>query len=309
MSGGGERVSLRSKYAYNAKHADELSFPADADMFLVEKRENGWWKGDYNGNVGLFPYNYVDVIPSAAAANAVPSPRTGSSGDPALKKAVPTFTDGKERAIALDDYTAKDSQQLDFKKDDIIIIVQKFPTGWWKGDIGGRQGVFPQKTVKLLADLKDEEKGKKHKRGRSGTSRDGGSRKRASSKSRTNTNSGTSSPALAPPPGEDAAGSTESSFDGSNDDENSSEEQSAFGFGSAVVRFCSLSVGFISTFWSLRGTSNHTISPDESVSSLRIFPVGPSLHSFVVASPFSGGLVFGSSFQTPVVCVTFGFGF
>jgi hypothetical protein len=131
MSVGGERIALRSKYAYAAKHGDELSFPADADMFLVEKRENGWWKGEYNGVSGLFPYNYVDVVPSAAAAAAVPTPRP-SQPDQKKLASIPSFSDGKERAIALDDYQAKDSQQLDFKKDEVIIIVQKFPTGWWK---------------------------------------------------------------------------------------------------------------------------------------------------------------------------------
>eukprot|EP01122_Echinamoeba_exundans_P010740 TRINITY_DN4077_c0_g1_i1.p1 TRINITY_DN4077_c0_g1~~TRINITY_DN4077_c0_g1_i1.p1 ORF type:complete len:944 (+),score=200.29 TRINITY_DN4077_c0_g1_i1:66-2897(+) len=231
MSVGGERIALRSKYAYAAKHGDELSFPADADMFLVEKRENGWWKGEYNGVSGLFPYNYVDVVPSAAAAAAVPTPRP-SQPDQKKLASIPSFNDGKERAIALDDYQAKDSQQLDFKKDEIIIIVQKFPTGWWKGEnSSGRQGVFPQKTVKLLSDLKDEqEKGKKHKRGRSQTNRNEGSRKRSSSKSH---NASPTSPRLVPPPGSGAedAGSTESSVDASMDDDQSSEEQTSFGMG------------------------------------------------------------------------------
>lgn len=236
MSVGGERILLRSKYAYNAKHGDELTFPADAELYLLEKRENGWWRGEYNGISGLFPYNYVDVISTPAAPLAVTSPRLSDE----RKKSLPTFNDGKERAIALEDYSAKDSQQLDFKKDDIIVIVQKFPTGWWKGEVQGRQGVFPQKTVKLLSDQKDEDKSKKHRRARS---KESGGRKRASSKSRSNNSTGSNGPQLAPPPGDDTAGSTESSFDGSGDDGNSDDEQTAFGLG-AVRLFGSFSCPF-----------------------------------------------------------------
>jgi hypothetical protein len=58
--------------------------------------------------------------------------------------------DGKERAIAIVDHQPKGASQLEFKKDDIIVVLEKFPTGWWKGEVNGRVGVFPKNTVQLL---------------------------------------------------------------------------------------------------------------------------------------------------------------
>ena len=149
------------------------------------------------------------------------------AGDPAKPK-ISVPDDGKERVIALEDYVAKDSQQLDFKKDDIIVVIQKFPTGWWKGEFQGRQGVFPQKTVRLLNDSKDD-KNKKHRRGRSQTNKDPTNKKRRAE-------SKTGTPPLTVPPtnGEDGTGSlsAESSFDGSQDDDDSDPSASA------SVRLC-----------------------------------------------------------------------
>jgi hypothetical protein len=58
--------------------------------------------------------------------------------------------DGKERAIALVDHQPKGASQLEFKKDDIIVVLDKFPTGWWKGEVNGKVGIFPKNTVRLL---------------------------------------------------------------------------------------------------------------------------------------------------------------
>ena len=66
---------LRAKFAYTAKHSDELSFEQGSEIVLLEKKENGWWRGDFQGAVGLFPYNYVEVLESTGVQA---SPRGGT---------------------------------------------------------------------------------------------------------------------------------------------------------------------------------------------------------------------------------------
>jgi hypothetical protein len=50
-------------------------------------------------------------------------------------------------ARALYPYTAVESTDLSFMEGDLIIIVEKEPTGWWKGSLNGLTGVFPSNYV------------------------------------------------------------------------------------------------------------------------------------------------------------------
>jgi len=46
-------------------------------------------------------------------------------------------------ALAKYDYQATDTNELSFKANDLIAILQKDPSGWWRGQIGNTVGVFP----------------------------------------------------------------------------------------------------------------------------------------------------------------------
>ena len=47
------------KYNYKSQQADELSLSKGSRIFVLEKSDDGWWKGDLDGQVGWFPSNYV----------------------------------------------------------------------------------------------------------------------------------------------------------------------------------------------------------------------------------------------------------
>nr|CAC38778.1 cortactin [Suberites domuncula]CAC80140.1 cortactin [Suberites domuncula] len=55
---------LRAKavYDYQATGEDEISFDPDDIIENIEQVDEGWWIGDFNGNRGLFPANYVELI-------------------------------------------------------------------------------------------------------------------------------------------------------------------------------------------------------------------------------------------------------
>ncbi|KJE97959.1 hypothetical protein, variant [Capsaspora owczarzaki ATCC 30864] len=48
-----------AKFSYVAQNADELTLKENDVVIVKSKKEDGWWEGELNGRVGLFPANYV----------------------------------------------------------------------------------------------------------------------------------------------------------------------------------------------------------------------------------------------------------
>ncbi|XP_059183035.1 SH3 domain-containing kinase-binding protein 1 [Centropristis striata] len=67
---------------------------------------------------------------------------------------------GRELCKVLFPYEAQNEDELSLKEGEIINIITKecADAGWWKGEIGGRQGVFPDNFVKLLEVEKERPK-------------------------------------------------------------------------------------------------------------------------------------------------------
>jgi len=64
----------RALYDFDAENPDELTFKT-GDVITVQEKNGEWWKGEFNGNSGLFPANYVEMI-------AAPPPQAASRGGP-----------------------------------------------------------------------------------------------------------------------------------------------------------------------------------------------------------------------------------
>ena len=50
-------------FSYTAQKADELTFFKGSVINVVSK-EGEWWKGEMNGQTGMFPSNYVQPLSS-----------------------------------------------------------------------------------------------------------------------------------------------------------------------------------------------------------------------------------------------------
>lgn len=59
------KVLCLVKYAYKAQNEDELSLKEGDLVTLLSKdgQDPGWWKGELNGVTGVFPDNFVTVLP------------------------------------------------------------------------------------------------------------------------------------------------------------------------------------------------------------------------------------------------------
>jgi len=55
----------KSLYEYSSSQPGfgyELEFKKGDIIFILKEDDNGWWTGDANGMVGIFPYNYVELL-------------------------------------------------------------------------------------------------------------------------------------------------------------------------------------------------------------------------------------------------------
>lgn len=53
------------EFAYSPQNEDELELNVGEIITIVSKdaQDVGWWKGEINGRVGVFPDNFVKMLP------------------------------------------------------------------------------------------------------------------------------------------------------------------------------------------------------------------------------------------------------
>lgn len=65
---GDVREQARVVYAYKQTNPDELTIEVGDIINVIDKNieDVGWWKGELNGKIGVFPDNFVELIPVAS---------------------------------------------------------------------------------------------------------------------------------------------------------------------------------------------------------------------------------------------------
>lgn len=175
-------------YSYRENKPDELSLAVGDVIEIFEEVEEGWWRGKLNGKVGVFPSNFVEPIESVSPTSANRRSSTGAAGKPtlldgssltktnSLNKSRTSLSSSREdldqptsqqllhdapslppkpvRELCrvLFAYAPANDDELKLGEGDIITILSKdLPDkGWWKGELRGRVGVFPDNFVVLL---------------------------------------------------------------------------------------------------------------------------------------------------------------
>eukprot|EP00049_Salpingoeca_infusionum_P017998 m.355320 g.355320 ORF g.355320 m.355320 type:complete len:503 (-) comp17220_c0_seq1:148-1656(-) len=89
-------------HAYEPQEEDELKLTPGDIITIIEKEDDGWWRGECNGKTGVFPDNFVEEI----KAGAPPKPASASLSVPDEPRTRTTSLSWKKREEA-----AKEAQE------------------------------------------------------------------------------------------------------------------------------------------------------------------------------------------------------
>ncbi|XP_041968358.1 cytoplasmic protein NCK1 [Aricia agestis] len=127
------------KYNYQAQQPDELSLTKGTRILILEKSNDGWWRGQYQGHTGWFPSNY-----------------TSEEGDG--EDTVHTYAMAEnvlDIVVALYSFTSNNEQELSFEKGDRLEIIERPPSDpeWYRArDCRGHVGLVPRNYLQELAE-------------------------------------------------------------------------------------------------------------------------------------------------------------
>lgn len=125
------------KYNYKSQQTDELSLEKGAKISVLEKSDDGWWKGELDGTIGWFPSNYVVEQPlndlTSANNNNINSPvkPLQYKDKPAIapidshpsQASIQTSANTNESATPLKSHDGNNHQPLDTTNEVLFVVV------------------------------------------------------------------------------------------------------------------------------------------------------------------------------------------
>ncbi|NXU29914.1 DNMBP protein, partial [Thalassarche chlororhynchos] len=136
----------------SAQLEEELDFREGDVINIVGVPEPGWFEGELRGRRGIFPEGFVEMLtPLRAPGNSVDPEPTGTRDTngtvemPHKEEEEPGSTYG----VALYQFQALESKELDFDVGDRIRIIGILEDGWLEGELKGKHGIFPHRFVRL----------------------------------------------------------------------------------------------------------------------------------------------------------------
>ncbi|XP_039276684.1 CD2-associated protein isoform X2 [Nilaparvata lugens] len=168
-------------FSYHPENSDELKLKVNDIIEILDEVEEGWWKGKLRDEVGVFPSNFVSEVsdekleseseptemkkskptqveslkPNETATNHKDASLSSSrSTSVSTDSEVPLLPPKpvKEMCKVIFPYKAANDDELTLKEGEIITILSKEvqDKGWWKGELNGHIGMFPDNFVQLL---------------------------------------------------------------------------------------------------------------------------------------------------------------
>ena len=111
-----------------------MNFKQGDIITVLQKDPSGWWQGELNGKIGVFPS--VDWVEELS-----------ENGTPVVAAVAPA---AKNQCRALYDYTAENEYELSIYQGDIITI-DRDEEGWFCGtNQRGQYGRYPSNYVQIL---------------------------------------------------------------------------------------------------------------------------------------------------------------
>ncbi|XP_061492326.1 dynamin-binding protein isoform X2 [Rhineura floridana] len=149
----------RALMGLSAQLEEELDFREGDTITIVGIPEPGWFEGELGGHRGIFPEGFVELLGPLKAKNNPEEPASleihsmNGVKDQYSQSEEKAWSDGEELpgpyGIALYQFQAMESAELDFEVGDRIRILGVLEDGWLEGNLRGRRGIFPHRFVRL----------------------------------------------------------------------------------------------------------------------------------------------------------------
>jgi len=137
----------KAQYDYDAEEDNELSFKENDIIIITKIDDSGWWEGSIGARSGMFPGNYVELIPEEVVEKAKPLPTPAAKSTQSAQKQ-PMKKERKCKAIF--DFSGDGDDELSINEGDIITILSE-AEGWMLGvNKNGSQGLFPANHVEEI---------------------------------------------------------------------------------------------------------------------------------------------------------------
>ncbi|XP_063261613.1 dynamin-binding protein isoform X2 [Prinia subflava] len=138
----------------SAQLEEELDFREGDVINIVGVPEPGWFEGELRGCRGIFPEGFVELLTPLRAPGTSVDPEPTGTCDTNGTVEMPPKDDkepGSTYGVALYQFQALESKELDFDVGDRIRIVGILEDGWLEGELRGKRGIFPHRFVRLEA--------------------------------------------------------------------------------------------------------------------------------------------------------------
>ncbi|XP_040482466.1 vinexin isoform X1 [Ursus maritimus] len=132
-----KRKAARLKFDFQAQSPKELTLKKGDIVYIHKEVDKNWLEGEHHGRLGIFPANYVEVLP----ADEIPKP---------IKPPTYQVLEYGE-AVAQYNFKGDLEVELSFRKGERICLIRKVNENWYEGRISGtgRQGIFPASYVQV----------------------------------------------------------------------------------------------------------------------------------------------------------------
>ncbi|XP_047668247.1 sorbin and SH3 domain-containing protein 1 isoform X9 [Tachysurus fulvidraco] len=134
---GPERTPALALFNFKAETLKELPFQKGDIVYIFRQVDQNWYEGEHHGRVGIFPRNYVELLPPTEKAQP--------------KKSAPVQVLEYGEAVARFNFTGDTAVEMSFRKGERITLIRRVDENWYEGKISGtnRQGIFPVTYVEV----------------------------------------------------------------------------------------------------------------------------------------------------------------
>jgi len=136
------KIVARGLYNFVAQNNRELSFQKGDVIYVRRQIDKNWYEGEHNAMIGIFPVNYVEIIPYDGIRMTLKKP-----------------SEGKGRVKY--NFVAQTPVELCLVKGEMVIIMRQVDEHWMEGRIGHRKGIFPISYIDVIQPPGDRQAGSK----------------------------------------------------------------------------------------------------------------------------------------------------